>query len=128
MNGPEPTAPPPSPGVPDVDLAAARRIGMVCYALYALSPLVGGITAVAAIIINYLKRGELAHTWVSTHIRWQIRTFWTVVVASIIGWILIFVLIGFPILLAISLWALYRIVKGWLALYEGRPVDPERWF
>ncbi|MEN9761609.1 MAG: hypothetical protein RI906_1435 [Pseudomonadota bacterium] len=128
MNEPTPTSPPPSPRMPEVDLASARRIAMICYALYALSPLVGGVTALAAIIINYLKRGEFANTWVATHIQWQIKTFWWTLLGSVIGWVLVFILIGFPILLAVSLWALYRIVKGWLALYEGRPVDPQRWF
>jgi uncharacterized membrane protein len=86
------------------------------------------VTALAAIIVNYLKRREFASTWVATHIEWQIKTFWWTLLGSLIGWVLILVIIGFPILLAVSLWALYRIVKGWLALYEGRAVDPQRWF
>jgi uncharacterized membrane protein len=37
-----------------------------------------------------------------------------------------FILIGFPMLLVVGVWAIYRIVKGWLALNDGKPVDASR--
>jgi uncharacterized membrane protein len=36
------------------------------------------------------------------------------------------VLIGFPLLLAVGVWVIYRIVKGWLALADGNPVDASK--
>jgi uncharacterized membrane protein len=100
----------------------AKKLATICYALYAISCLVG-ITAIAAIIINYLKRDDVAGTWVASHFEWQIKTFWYTLAGAIVGWILMFVLIGFPILLAVGVWAIYRIVKGWLALNDNKPVD-----
>ena len=41
---------------------------------------------------------------------------------------LIFLLIGFPILFAVGIWTLYRVIKGWLYLYEEKPIEPRAWF
>lgn len=39
-----------------------------------------------------------------------------------------FVGVGFVIVFAAWIWTLYRIIKGWLYLYENKPLDPARWF
>lgn len=111
--------------IDDQRTAAARRIATVCYALYALSFLVG-ITAIAALILDYIKREDARGTWVETHFTWQIRTFWITLVGFVVFWLLSLVLIGIPLLIALYIWSIYRIVKGWLRLYEGRPVGAER--
>ena len=106
----------------DTRIADAKRLATICYALYAASCLVG-LTAIAAIIVNYLKRDDVAGTWVASHFEWQIKTFWYGLAGAIVSWLLMFVLIGFPLLLAVGVWVIYRIVKGWLALADGKPVD-----
>ncbi|MEB2336053.1 MAG: hypothetical protein OZ920_05150, partial [Burkholderiales bacterium] len=106
----------------DVRVADAKRLATICYALYAASCLVG-VTAIAAIIVNYLKRDDVAGTWVASHFEWQIKTFWYGLAGAVVSWLLMFVLIGFPLLLAVGVWVIYRIVKGWLALADGKPVD-----
>jgi uncharacterized membrane protein len=103
----------------------AKKLATVCYALYAISCLVG-VTAIAAIFIDYLKRDDAAGTWVASHFEWQIKTFWYTLGGMVVGWLLTFILIGFPILLAVFVWAIYRVVKGWLALFDGRPIDATR--
>ena len=103
----------------------AKRLATICYALYALSCIIG-ITAVAAIIVNYLKRDDVAGTWVASHFEWQIKTFWYTLVGAFVSWLLMFILIGFPMLLAVGVWAIYRIVKGWLALNDGKAVDASK--
>ena len=105
----------------------AKKLATICYALYAASCLVG-VTAIAAIIINYIKREDVAGTWVASHFEWQIKTFWYTLGGVLVGWLLIFVLIGFPILAAVGVWAIYRVVKGWLALNDGKAVDASRLF
>ena len=106
----------------DIRTEQARKLATICYALYAISCIIG-ITAIAAIIINYLKRDDVAGTWVASHFEWQIKTFWYALVGAIVSWLLMFILIGFPMLLAVGVWAIYRIVKGWLALNDGKAVD-----
>ncbi|MCD6679629.1 MAG: hypothetical protein LT102_03075 [Burkholderiaceae bacterium] len=103
----------------------AKRLATICYALYAISCVIG-ITAIAAIIIDYLKRDDFAGTWVASHFEWQIKTFWYGLAGAVVSWLLMFVLIGFPLMVAVFVWVIYRIVKGWLALWEDKPVDPTR--
>ena len=109
----------------DKRTADAKRLATICYALYAASCLVG-ITAIAAIIVNYLKRDDVAGTWVASHFEWQIKTFWYGLAGAVVSWLLMAVLIGFPLLLAVGVWVIYRIVKGWLALADGNPVDASK--
>ena len=54
---------------------SGKSLTTLIYALYAASLLVG-ITAVVAIVMNYLKKSDVAGTFLESHFRWQIRTFW----------------------------------------------------
>jgi uncharacterized membrane protein len=109
------------------------------YALHALSLLTGilgaativgafliGWPSLIAVILNYVKRSEVRGTWLESHFRWQIRTFWFgslwvalciifVVMTLGIGLLIVWLPIG-----GVSLWFVYRIARGWLALREGR--------
>jgi len=121
----------PSPGL----VSAAHLV----YALHSLSILIGVLTAatvigafvfglpsIVAVIISYVKRAEARGTFLESHFRWQIRTFWFAVVWCVIGGIFFLTLVGIPIALAIffgaGLWAIYRIVRGWLALRDHKPM------
>ena len=109
------------------------------YALHALSLLIGitsaatiigafifGVPSIIAIVINYLKREEARGTYLESHFRWQIRTFWFAVVWCLIGTMLVVTFIGIPLALAIffatGIWVIYRIARGWLALRDRRPM------
>ena len=113
------------------------------YALHAASALLGVLTSAAiatafvfsipsivAVIMNYVKRDQVRGTWLDSHFGWQLRTFWSaalwIVVISSISFVLAFVLIGFitwPVgIMLVGLWILYRVVRGWLALKDGRAV------
>lgn len=103
----------------DTDLRELRNYAIIVYALQAAS-FIFGLTAIAAIILNYVKLGDVKHTWLESHFRWQIRTFWFSLFWSIVGMVTLVFLIGFPILIATLLWSIYRIVKGWLLLSESK--------
>jgi uncharacterized membrane protein len=74
------------------------------------------------VIIDYVKRDDARGTWLESHFRWQIRTFWWSLLWAVIGGILAFILVGFAILAIAAIWMIYRIVKGWLRLAERREV------
>lgn len=104
-------------------LAGLRRLTHILYALYAIFWLTGGITALIAIIIDYVKRDDVRGTLYESHFRWQIRSFWWCVLWGVIGVLLIPVaFIGFAVLWALGIWMLYRIVKGWLYLNDSKPM------
>ncbi|RKP44004.1 DUF4870 family protein [Trinickia fusca] len=116
-------------GAVDADrLQNMRLFTHVLYALYAVHWFTGGVTGLIAIILDYVKRSDAAGTPYAAHFEWQIRTFWTALVGYLIGAALIVVAIGVPIIAAVSIWVLYRIVKGWLYLYENKPLEPHAWF
>lgn len=69
-----------------------------------------------------MKLADVRGTWLESHFRWQIRTFWWGLLWGIVGTVLLLVLVGWLVLLAAGIWVIYRIVKGWLALSEGKPV------
>src|SRR5574341_752599 len=93
----------------------------VVYALQAVSFIVG-ITSVVAVVINYVKRDDVRGTWLESHFRWQIRTFWFGLVWAALGWLTFIILVGWAILVADAVWVIYRIVKGWLDLNSGKPM------
>ncbi len=111
----------------------------VMYGLHAFSAITGLITAalivtafltgwpsIIAVIMNYVKRGEVAGTFLESHFRWQLRTFWFALLWVAIGWLLIVtiigVVIGVPLLLGVGLWVLYRIIRGWINLASRQPM------
>jgi uncharacterized membrane protein len=103
------------------DEKSLRTLAMVVYALQALGFLVG-ITWIVAVIVDYVKLDEAAGTWLESHLRWQIRTFWWGLLWGAVGALLVFVLVGFLVWTAAAVWVIYRIVKGWLSLNERKPV------
>jgi uncharacterized membrane protein len=98
-----------------------KSITQVIYGLYAAS-LVVGVTYIVAIILNYVKKDEVAGTLYESHFRWQIRTFWFSLLWSVIGIVTTFLIVGFVVLIATGIWFIYRIVIGWLRLSEGKPM------
>ncbi|MEZ0148613.1 MAG: DUF4870 family protein [Candidatus Reddybacter sp.] len=106
-------------GVEVQEELSLKTITTVIYALQAASFFIG-LSFVAAIIVNYIKQPEVEGTWLESHFLWQIRTFWFSVLWSIIGFVLVFVLVGYLVLLADAIWVIYRIIKGWMNLSEGR--------
>ena len=99
-----------------------RNVATAVYALQAAGFLFG-ITWLIAVIIDYVKRDDAAGSWLESHFRWQIRTFWWGLLWGLIGGILLLVLIGYLVLAANAVWIIYRIVKGWLRLSEKREVS-----
>lgn len=109
------------------------------YGLHAVSALSGllspamvvtafltGWPSIIAVIINYMRRGDVRGTWLDTHFRWQIRTFWFALLWVCVALLLAVTLIGIPFALilawATGLWVLYRIVRGIMRLMDARPM------
>jgi uncharacterized membrane protein len=116
----------------------------VVYGLHTFSLVVGALGAatvlgaflfgwpsIIAVIINYVKRSEAQGTWLESHFRWQIRTFWFALlwaaIVAVVSLVLAAVLIGFATwaigVIALGIWAVYRIARGWLRLNDGKPID-----
>lgn len=113
----------------------------VIYALHALSLLTGilgaatvvgafllGWPSIIAVILNYVKRSEVRGTWLESHFRWQIRTFWygflwtALCVFFVVATFGVGMLIAWVPLGLVGLWFIYRIARGWLRLIDRRPM------
>lgn len=98
---------------------SAKKLTAIIYALYAASFFIG-ITCIVAIVINYIKREDMQGTFLQSHFRWQIRTFWFALLWGILGAITTLILIGWAVLFANTVWFIYRLAKGWLRLNENK--------
>lgn len=98
-----------------------RQYTLIVYILY-IASIVVGLTSIVAIIMNYIKRDEVKGTWLESHFSWQIKTFWYTLVIGLIGSLLTVVLIGFPILLAVGIWYIYRVVKGLIVFLDNKAI------
>ncbi len=105
-------------------LASLKTLTMVVYALQVASVFVG-FTAIVGVIVNYVKREDAAGTVYESHFDWQIRTFWWGLVWTVVGFVLLFAFgLGLLVWFVAGIWALYRVVKGFLKLNDNQPVVP----
>ena len=113
------------------------------YALHSLAVLIGittaasivgsfvcGIPSIVAVIMNYARITATRGTFLESHFRWQIRTFWFALLWALLIWAvtlpLFVVLIGVPLFFvffgALAIWIIYRVARGWLSLRDRRPM------
>jgi uncharacterized membrane protein len=102
------------------ELESLKTLTIIVYVLQGVSFFVGGISLIAAVIINYIKLKDVQGTWLESHFRWQIRTFWYFLLWTVIGITTVFLMVGFFILFANSIWFIYRVIKGGLRLSENK--------
>ena len=112
--------------------AVAVIAGVASAAATVAGGFVFGLPSLAAVVLNYLKRGEAAGSWLESHFRWQIRTFWFAVLWVAVAVLMGLTIVGLPFALAVLLlagvWILYRVVRGWWVLIQRRtlPMPPPR--
>jgi len=104
-------------------------VGLISSGLPVIAPLTG-VLGIVGLIVAYVNRDEAQGTWVASHLRWLIRTFWFSMLWAVIGWIVLFtlglILIGIPIAILIwavaAIWVIYRVVRGYLLFSKSQPV------
>jgi uncharacterized membrane protein len=107
----------------------AAVVGLASSGFPLIAPL-GGLAGIIGIILAYVKRGEASGTWLASHYRWLIRTFWFSLLWGLIGaiifvllaLIIIGIIIGYAIWVATTIWVLYRLVRGYMLFNESKPV------
>lgn len=121
-----------------IQLGTPPKVGMVklthvMYGLHAFSALTGLVSAafivtaflsgwpsIIAVVLNYMNRDEVRGTYLESHFRWQLRTFWFALLWVMVATLLAFTLVGIPaavvLVLGVGIWVLYRLARGWSAL------------
>jgi uncharacterized membrane protein len=113
----------PEAAAPGRDLAKDIDLTHIIYALMAAGFVTGGIGSLAALVVNYVKYDDIKGTWLESHFRWQIRTFWWSLLWGVLCVILMFIVIGFFLIWVNIIWIIYRIAKGWVRLNDSKPMD-----
>jgi uncharacterized membrane protein len=130
--------PPMTADAPHVDESLITYTHVI-YALHALAVIiglstyhtivgsfVGGLPSIIAVIMNYARRSATRGTFLESHFRWQIRTFWYALLWGCVCGLLMVTIVGIPFALiglaALGIWIAYRVIRGWLALKDKRPM------
>src|SRR5215831_4756404 len=133
MSTPTPS-PPLSAEAPRVDESLVTYTHVI-YALHTLAVLigittfhtivgsfVGGLPSIVAVIMNYARRSATRGTYLESHFRWQIRTFWYALLWAVVCGLAMVTIIGIPLamigLAALGIWIAYRVIRGWLSLKD----------
>ena len=101
----------------------------ILYLMHGLAPFTMWILAVAAVVVGAVTRDNIQGTWVESHHSWLARTFWwgllwivICAVLTVILWITIIgILLAWIPFTALFIWYLYRVIRGWLLLNDGKP-------
>ena len=105
------------------EIRSGEKLLTITYFLYMLSIFMGGVPAIIALIIDYIKQADYQGTYLGSHFGYQIRTFWIGFVLTIISFILMFAAgLGIFILGPSFIWYIYRNVKGFLRLNDKKEI------
>ncbi len=104
------------------DQAQQVELKKYAYSVYILQALsfVTLVTAIIGLIINYIKQDDVRGSWLESHFRWQKATFWYGLLWMVIGVSTTWIFIGYPVLLGVTIWLIYRIARGWIDLVDGK--------
>ena len=130
-----------SPGVTAEPSRSLITVAHVIYGLHTVSLITGilgaatvvgafltGWPSIIAVVLNYVKRSEARGTWLESHFRWQIRTFWWGLLWVTLCLVLVVATLGIGLVIAwlplgvVGLWFIYRVGRGWLRLIDHEPM------
>lgn len=121
--------PPPTEGLVTLTtiiygLHALSALGGILTPAFVVTAFVTGWPSLIAVIINYVKRDEVRGSYLESHFRWQIRTFWFALAWVIVAMLLAMTFVGIPFAIVVAwfagLWVLYRIARGVFRLLDNK--------
>lgn len=100
-----------------------KQMALIVYILYFIG-FATGITVAAGAILAHMNAADASEVY-RTHFDFQIRTFWYGLLTLVVGWILVFVFVGYLVLAWFAVWTLVRCVRGTMRLTNEEPIaDP----
>ena len=124
-----------------IDQDSNRSLTLVLYVLYIIAIFTGGLLALIALIINYVKLNDVRGSIFESHFLWQIRSFWWYLFWNVIAFVPFFFLfftgndpdvfagvaLGSTIfcisVMALSwIWIVYRAIRGIITLNDNQPI------
>ena len=124
-----------------IDQDPNRSLTLVLYVLYIIAIFTGGLLALIALIINYVKLNDVRGSIFESHFLWQIRSFWWYLFWNVIAFVPFFFLfftgdspdlfagvaLGSSIfcigVIALAwIWIVYRAIRGIITLNDNQPI------
>ena len=124
-----------------IDQDPNHTLTLILYVLYIIAIFSGGLFAIIALIINYIKRDAVQGSIFASHFTWQIRTFWWYLAWNIIAFIpflLLFftgdnlnvftgiavtaTIFAVAVVIVAWIWIVYRAIRGLIALNDNQPM------
>jgi uncharacterized membrane protein len=101
----------------------------ILYAMHGLAPFTAWLLAVGAIIVGMATRDSVRGTYIESHFSWLSRTFWWgllwIALLSVATFFMMLTIVLLPLAgllwLALFVWYLYRVIRGWMLLANGKP-------
>jgi uncharacterized membrane protein len=114
-------------------LQSLNTVGTISYVLHLIVAIgavipggqFGPVLLIAALVLDMVKRGDAEGTWHASHFSWRIRTVWVAGLLYLVTaplWLLFFIP-GWIAWTVISVWFLYRIVTGFMAMNKGQEMS-----
>ncbi len=100
-----------------------KKVTAAVYICQVLAFVLAGLPLLVGVAINFIKRTEAKGTWLESHFDWQIKTVWIALAGFALAGLTFDMGVGFFILIPTVLWLVYRIVLGWNALNDNKPVN-----
>lgn len=109
-----------------------KTVGWISYALHlivAVGAIIpggqfGALLLIIALVMDLVKKDEAQGTWQASHFSWRIRSTLIAGILYVVTaplWLLL-VAPGWIAWTVISIWFLYRVVRGMVAMNASRPV------
>ena len=110
----------------DTQRPAPTTTAHILYLMHAISPFTMWTLALIALIVGAVTRDSVRGTWVETHYAWLLRTcvwglVWLVIGTVVFALTIVGLFIIFVPWFILTVWYLYRVIRGWLRLNDGRP-------
>jgi uncharacterized membrane protein len=101
-----------------------KQLAQIAYLLQA-GAVIAGITYPISAIISHTQLPKAGNSWLASHFRWQIQTFWISLAVGVAGALALTAgPLGMMILSGDLMWVVYRIVQGWVRLSREQPIGP----
>ncbi len=95
---------------------------LIAHILMGVALFTGGVSGIVSVIMAYVKRDDVRGTYLESHGKWIVETFWWSFWGYILGGLLTFVVVGFGLIFAVWVWSIYRVVMGAIRISERRAV------
>jgi len=100
---------------------ASRSLAIIVYGLYLAAALTCGAAGIAGVIVAYIKRDSVRGTPWESHFENAIQAFWVWFGLSVLGFLTVWLVIGFFILIAAYVYFAYRTIKGLVRAVDSKP-------